>query len=82
MPSLGSRVAQQLLLQLQSCLSPQAENPRAVSPLGGLLQRGGKRTLKEGDGRVMITEGWLRAIKAGNTVNGFQPVSASEQHYP
>lgn len=64
MPSLGSRVDQQLLY----LSPPQSENPSAVP--WETCYKEEERTLKDGDARVMVTEGWLRAQKAGNTVEG------------
>lgn len=63
-PSLGSRVDQQLLY----LSPPQSENPSAVP--WETCYKEEERTLKDGDARVMVTEGWLRAQKAGNTVEG------------
>lgn len=68
LPSLGSQMDQQLLLLLQSCSLSSSVWESKCRPLGGPLQRGGKRTLKEGDTRVMITVGSQKARKARNEV--------------
>ena len=92
LPSLGRRVGQQLLLQLQSCalsLPSSSIWESKCSPWRDLLQGGGKRTLKEGDTRTMITARWPKATKSRKqsmwklrqtpTSPSF---SLSEQHYP